>query len=133
MKIWIYALKAPIRVARIQRRRSAIKLRQKMLQLKAALSQEKAETRAMLSIYRKYTQRQASKEEIEFANKQFIDLLKGLGIGVIAVLPFAPITLPVFIKIGKLVGVDILPSAFSEQKQSANQRKQDYGADNKPG
>jgi hypothetical protein len=33
---------------------------------------------------------------------------------VFAVLPFAPITIPVIVKLGKSVGVDILPSAFAE-------------------
>jgi hypothetical protein len=89
-----------------------------MLQLKDALNQEKLETKAMLSIYRRYTQKNATPDEIKFANKQFVDLLKGLGIGVVAVLPFAPITLPIFIKLGKMVGVDILPSAFTGQKSS---------------
>ncbi|MGS0729206.1 hypothetical protein ACVBKF_23605, partial [Shewanella sp. 0m-11] len=52
---------------------------------------------------------------------QFGDLLKGLGLGVFAVLPFAPITIPIVVKLGKIVGVDVLPSSFnnmSERKAS---------------
>jgi len=56
MKIWLLIHKAPIRVIRIKRRRFTVRLKQQMLCLKAALSQEKAETKAMLGIYRKYTQ-----------------------------------------------------------------------------
>ena len=114
MRIWIHIFKAPIRVTRITRKRSTVKLKRQMQGVQQALAQEKAETKEMLVIYRKYTLRQASKEELHIANEQFIDLLKGLGLGVFAVLPFAPITIPLVIKLGRWVGVEILPSSFSE-------------------
>ncbi len=116
MRLWLYIFKAPIRVIRIKRRRGYFRLKQQMLRLKLALSQEKNETKAMLAIYRKHTRGQASKEELKLANQQFGDVVKGLGIGVFAVLPFAPITIPLMIKIAKLVGVDILPSSFNSKK-----------------
>ena len=126
MKVWIYFIKAPIRVSRITRRRSIIQLKRQMLGIKLALAQEKIETKEMLVIYRKYTLRQTSREEMQIANKQFIELLKGLGLGVFAVLPFAPITIPVMIKLGRWVGVEILPSAFADietlKKNSRNKK-----------
>ena len=70
----------------------------------------------MLSIYRRYTQGQTSKEELKRANEQFVDILKGLGLGVFAVLPFAPLTIPLVVKLGSLVGVDVLPSSFNMNK-----------------
>jgi len=85
-----------------------------MLGIKLALAQERSETREMLNTYRKYTRRQASSGDMLAANKQFFDLIKGLGIGVFALLPFAPITIPVVIKVGRWVGVEILPSSFSD-------------------
>jgi hypothetical protein len=87
-----------------------------MLKVKIALAQEKVETKEMLSIYKRYTKRQASAEEMRIANQQFIDVLKGLGLGIFAVLPFSPITIPIMIKVGRMVGVEILPSSFVEQK-----------------
>jgi len=114
MKVWIHFIKAPIRVTRITHKRSKLKLQRQMLGVKLALAQEKTETKEMLITYRNYTMRQASSEDMLAANKQFVDLLKGLGIGVFAVLPFAPITIPVVIKLGRWVGVEILPSSFSE-------------------
>jgi len=123
MKIWLHFVKAPVRVTRISRKRSMIKLKRQMLVIKIALAQEKTETKEMLIIYRKYSQRQASSEEIKAANKQFMDILKGLGLGVFAVLPFAPITIPVVIKVGRLVGVEILPSSFSEHSKTNNNGK----------
>ena len=79
MKIWIYFVKAPIRVVSISRKRNISKLKRQMVALKFALSQEKQETKEMLSIYKKYTKRQASPEEMIEANKQMMDILKGLG------------------------------------------------------
>ncbi len=119
MKIWKLVLKAPVRVVTISRKRQITKLKRQLLRVKIALAQEKQETREMLSTYRRYTRRQATPEEMRIANQQFVDVLKGLGIGVFAVLPFAPITIPIVIKLGKWVGVDILPSSFnSEHKKT---------------
>ncbi|WP_286233878.1 hypothetical protein [Thalassotalea sediminis] len=116
MKVWRYVFRAPRRVVSIKRRKHTTQLKRQLVLVKYALAQEKKETHEMLSTYKRYTRRQASSEEMKIANKQFLDVLKGLGIGVFAVLPFAPLTIPIAIKLGKWVGVDILPSSFSEQQ-----------------
>lgn len=113
MKLYVYLHKAPIRVIKISHKRSRLKLRRTMLQLKVALAQETLETKEMIVIYKRYTKKQASPEELKIANQQFFDVLKGLGLGVFAVLPFAPLTIPVIVKLGKVVGVDVLPSSFN--------------------
>jgi len=114
MKIWIHFIKSPIRYTRITHKRGKLKLKRQMLGIKLALAQERSETKEMLNTYRKYTRRKASRDDMLVANKQFFDLLKGLGIGVFALLPFAPITIPVVIKVGRWVGVEILPSSFAD-------------------
>ena len=118
MKVWIHFVRAPRRVIIISRKRSTLRLKRQMVRVKIALAQEKSETKEMLTIYKKYTKRQATREELSVANQQFLDILKGLGLGVFAVLPFAPITIPIMIKVGRLVGVEILPSSFSEDKRN---------------
>jgi len=117
MKVWIHFIKAPIRVVLIGRRRGYTRFKRQMIGLKLALSQEKAETKEMLNTYKKYTRKQATPEEITQANKQFVDILKGLGLGIFAVLPFAPITIPILIKVGRMMGVEILPSSFNKDKK----------------
>jgi hypothetical protein len=87
-----------------------------MLQVKHALAQEKQETIDMLQTYRRYTQGKATKDELNTANNQFIDLLKGVGLGIFAILPFAPITIPLIVKLGRMVGVEVLPSAFNKSE-----------------
>lgn len=117
MRIWIYFFKAPKRVLLISKKRSVVRFKRQMIMLKIALAQEKAETSEMLSIYKRYTLQRASAEEMRVANQQFVDILKGLGIGVFAVLPFAPVTIPLMIKLGRWVGVEILPSSFVQDKK----------------
>ncbi len=122
MKLRAFILKAPIRTIRLKRKRSVYTLKRQMIALKFALNQEKQETKDMLKIYHKYTQRQASDSEIKAANQQFFDLLKGVGLGVFAILPFAPITIPILIKVASSVGVELLPSAFISSNTRSNKK-----------
>ena len=102
----------------IKRQNSAVKnkalipLKRGLLTVKQGLAQESRETKTMLITYQRFTKGQASKLEMEEANKQFIDVIRGLGLGVLAVLPFSPITLPFVVKLGERIGVNVLPSAF---------------------
>ncbi|WP_394189949.1 hypothetical protein [Pseudoalteromonas atlantica] len=116
MKLYKVIHRAPIRVVKIGKRRQQLRFKRAMVALKIALAQEKHETKEMLSIYRRYTQGDVSKDELTKANSQFVDILKGLGLGVFAVLPFAPITIPFVVKLGRWVGVDVLPSSFNINK-----------------
>ncbi|MCG7534064.1 hypothetical protein [Pseudoalteromonas sp. OOF1S-7] len=112
--------KAPIRVARISKKRQQLRLKRALVGLKIALAQEKQETRTMLDIYKRYPHGGVSKQELATANQQFVDILKGLGLGVFALLPFAPITIPLIVKLGQWLGVDVLPSSFSISKKPKN-------------
>lgn len=118
MKVLQRLTQSPVHTLKVIKRRHMLSLRRNMLKLKTALSQEKAETREMLHIYHLYLQGQASPQEMKVANEQFLDILKGLGLGVFAVLPFSPVTIPAIVKLGKMVGVEILPSAFGEEQAS---------------
>jgi len=116
MRLYKVIHRAPWRVAKISKKRQQLRFRRAMVALKIALAQEKQETKEMLIIYRRYTQGQTNKAELKRANEQFVDILKGLGLGVFALLPFAPLTIPLVVKLGQLVGVDVLPSSFSMNK-----------------
>ncbi len=87
-------------------------LKRSLLVVKRGLAQETRETKIMLNTYKRFTKGQASKLEMQEANKQFVDVIRGLGLGVLAVLPFSPITLPFVVKLGEKIGVNVLPSAF---------------------
>lgn len=116
MKLFLYYLfRSPRKLARVSHKRGKRRIRRELLAVKAALAQERDETREMLAVYRKFTQGEASKQEMQAANDQMVDLIKGLGVGIFAVLPFAPITIPFLIHLGKRFGIDVLPSAFYDK------------------
>jgi CRP-like cAMP-binding protein len=71
----------------------------------------------MKNIYQKSLRREASKEELERANAYFRDYLKMAGIGTLLLLPGAPLTIPLAVKIGKAMGVEILPGEEAEPQQ----------------
>ncbi len=99
------------------KRKALIPFKRGLWTVKRGLAQETRETKVMLSTYRRFIKGRASKLEMEEANKQFVDVIRGLGLGVLAVLPFAPITLPFVVKLGERIGVNVLPSAFLEDIQ----------------
>ncbi len=113
MRLLRHLHKAPMRVLRLQRRKSMMRIRFSMIRLKIALSQEKAETRQMLRIYQNYVLGEVSKEQLKQANAQLADVLRATGLGIFAILPFAPITIPLIVKLGRKLGIEVLPSAFA--------------------
>ena len=66
--------------------------------------------KVMSATYQRYLRGTATAEEMEQANAVLRDYLKIAGIGTLLVLPGAPITIPLAVKVGKALGVDILPS-----------------------
>lgn len=116
---------SPLHGFKLLRRRQRLTLRRSLLKVKAALAQEKVETKAMLHTYQRYVHGDADKAQMKEANKQFVDLIKGLGLGVVVILPFAPITIPIIVKLGKTVGVDVLPSAFADMGRSEEEKALD--------
>ena len=82
--------------------------------LKVGLANESEQTKEMLRIYVLQSQGEATAAEIKEANKQFRDLIKGMGLGVIIILPFSPITLPLIVKLGRKLGVEVLPDSFKD-------------------
>ena len=69
--------------------------------LKEKFTEETESTRTMLKIYSDYVKGEANDEDIEKANKQLNEILKDLSFGLMAVVPFAPITIPMIAKFAK--------------------------------
>jgi len=90
-----------------------------LLKLKQGLSTEAAETKTMFDTYVRYTQGQASEEEMAAANEQFKDLLRGLGMGTLAAMPGSVVTLPVVFKLAKKFNIELMPSAFKNDVEEA--------------
>ncbi len=69
----------------------------------------------MLEIYSRMLNGSATSDETDRANDQMRDLLRVTGLGFLAVLPFAPISIPLVVKIGEKLGVQVLPSSFQKK------------------
>ena len=90
------------------------RLQKYILKIKDSFLNETEENKKMLDIYLKYTEGNASEEEIIEANKQFEQILKSLGLGILVVLPFSPITIPYIIKKAEEFGIDIIPNWYKK-------------------
>ena len=66
----------------------------------------------MLDIYIKYAEGNASEEELENANEQLKEILKSLGLGILIVLPFSPVTLPYIFSKAKELNIDLIPNWY---------------------
>ncbi|PIP90079.1 MAG: hypothetical protein COW01_09370 [Bdellovibrionales bacterium CG12_big_fil_rev_8_21_14_0_65_38_15] len=88
--------------------------------IRRALERESIETKDMIMTYLKFSRGLATEEEMKDANLQFQDFLKTIGLGVFAVLPFAPLTIPFLVTFGKRIGIDVIPDSFREEFKREN-------------
>ena len=82
--------------------------------LKEKLTEETESSRAMLKTYSDYIKGEATDEELDKANNQLNEILKELSLGLMAVIPFAPITIPMIAKCAKKHNIDLLPEWFKD-------------------
>ena len=66
----------------------------------------------MLDIYIKFAEGSASSDELELANSQLRQILKNLGLGILLILPFSPITLPYIFTKAKELDIDLIPNWY---------------------
>jgi hypothetical protein len=97
---------------------NTIKLKKSLIDFKNKLSQEMFETKEMLRIYKiALSGVSVSKDELRIANEQLIDLIKLVGLLVPHLIPLplvGTVSFLVMLKLGKIFGVNILPSSWSE-------------------
>ena len=90
------------------------KIQKYLLKLKDSFLEESEENKKMLDVYIKSIEGEASDEEIDYANNQLNQIFKSLGLGVLTVLPFSPITLPFVIKKAQELGIEIIPNWYKK-------------------
>ena len=56
----------------------------------------------------------ATEEELQKAKQQLDVLLKELGFGVLTILPFSPITIPLVARLARKYEIDIVPEWFKD-------------------
>ena len=99
----------------LQRETYKSKAKETLIIIKDVLKQESIETKVMFETYQRFTKGDATQKEMEEANEQFRDVLRGVGLGVIVILPFSPITIPLIVKLGKKLGIEVFPSSVKDQ------------------
>ena len=87
-------------------------LKQNLLKLKDSFLEETEENKKMLDIYINYIEGNASDEDIDNANKQLKQIFKSLGLGILVILPFSPISIPYVLKKARELDVDLIPEWY---------------------
>ena len=90
------------------------KIQKYLLKLKDSFLEESEENKKMLDVYIKFIEGEASEDEIEYANNQLNEIFKSLGLGVLTILPFSPITIPYVMKKAQELGIDIIPNWYKK-------------------
>ena len=90
------------------------KIQKYLLKLKDSFLEESEENKKMLDVYIKSIEGEASEDEIDYANNQLNQIFKSLGLGVLTILPFSPITIPFVIKKAQELGIDIIPNWYKK-------------------
>lgn len=73
---------------------------------------ENRENKKMLDIYIKYAEGLASQDELDEASLQLQQIFKNLGLGILLILPFSPVTLPYIFSKAKELNIDLIPNWY---------------------
>ena len=92
------------------------RLKAALIALRDAFLEERHETREMLETYYRYSMGQASAEDMHHANQQFAELIRYMGLGILLILPMAPVSIPLIIKLGHRLGIEVLPVAARKRR-----------------
>ena len=89
-------------------------IKSSLKKIQTVLADETKESNEMLKIYQKYilNNEKITKDELEQANKQFSDLLKGLGIAGVFALPGGLLAIAFIVKVGHKLGIEIIPEKY---------------------
>jgi len=89
-------------------------IKSSLKKIQTVLADETKESNEMLKIYQKYilNNEEITKDELEQANKQFSDLLKGLGIAGVFALPGGLLAIAFIVKVGHKLGIEIIPEKY---------------------
>jgi|TARA_B100000929_G_scaffold227542_1_gene183855 hypothetical protein len=89
-------------------------LEHKLANIFMAIKNEKEETKELAQLLKKYVEQQGSlsSEEMKKVKDQFSDILKMAGLSIPIMMPFSFVIIPLIMKLGQKVGVNILPTSF---------------------
>ena len=80
--------------------------------LQESFLEENRENKKMLDTYIRFVEGSATEQELDMANSQLRQILKNLGLGILLILPFSPITLPYIFSKAKELEIDLIPNWY---------------------
>ena len=89
-------------------------IKDSLAKIQTILANETKESNEMLKVYQKYVlnNEEITKEELDQANKQFSDLLRGLGMAGVFALPGGLLAIAFIVKVGQKLGIEIIPEKY---------------------
>lgn len=88
------------------------KIQKFLFKLRDSFLEESEENRRMLDTYANYIDGTASDKEIDEANYQLKQVFRSVGLGILVVLPFSPISIPYVLKKAKEFNIELIPDWY---------------------
>ena len=88
------------------------KIQKFLFKLRDSFLEESEENRRRLDTYVNYIEGTASEKEIDEANYQLKQVFKSVGLGILVVLPFSPISIPYVLKKAKEYNIELIPDWY---------------------
>ena len=83
-----------------------------LAKLQESFLEENRENKKMLDTYIRFVEGSATDQELDMANSQLRQILKNLGLGILLIRPFSPITLPSIFAKAKELNIDLIPNWY---------------------
>ena len=88
------------------------KIQKFLFKLRDSFLEESEENRRMFDTYANYIHGTASDKEIDEANYQLKQVFRSVGLGILVVLPFSPISIPYVLKKAKEYNIELIPDWY---------------------
>ena len=88
------------------------KIQKFLFKLRDSFLEESEENRRMLDTYANYIDGTASDKEIDEANYQLKQVFRSVGLGILVVLPFSPISISYVLKKAKEYNIELIPDWY---------------------
>ena len=88
------------------------KIQKFLFKLRDSFLEESEENRRMLDTYANYIDGTASDKEIDEANYQLKQVFRSVGLGILVVLPFSPLSIPYVLKKAKEHNIELIPDWY---------------------
>ena len=99
------------------------KIQKFLFKLRDSFLEESEENRRMLDTYANYIDGTASDKEIDEANYQLKQVFRSVGLGILVVLPFSPISIPYVLKKAKEYNIELIPDWYKALSKDKDELK----------